>query len=100
MPRAARTRAARLLRAPKPPHTAPMRPSLPISTFSHWLERRFTALLFVLTGVALVLRLTRLGAQSFWIDGVLSYGWIDQIREQGFASLVHNIHGPLHAVSI
>jgi hypothetical protein len=47
--------------------------------------------------VGLALRLTRLGAQSFWIDEVLSFAWIGEIDRNGPASLLVNIHGPLHA---
>ena len=57
----------------------------------------FAPVLAVLTAAALALRCTRLGAQSFWIDEVLSFGWIGEIDRNGFASLLHNIHGPLHA---
>ena len=63
-------------------------------------ERRFNVLVTLLAVAGLVLRFTRLGAQSLWIDEVLSYGWIDGIRRNGFGSLLHDIHGPLHALAI
>jgi len=57
----------------------------------------FVPALVLVTVAGLGLRLTRLGAQSLWIDEVLSFGWIAEIDRNGLASLLHNIHGPLHA---
>src|SRR5262249_36521377 len=42
----------------------------------------------------------RLGGQSFWIDEVLSYTWIQEIDTRGVRELVTDIHGPLHAFVI
>lgn len=53
-----------------------------------------------LTAAALALRLVRLGAQSLWVDEALSYAWIQEIRKNGHASLLLNIHGPLHALAL
>src|SRR5262245_31095331 len=63
-------------------------------------ERRFGTLLATLLAIGFTLRFTRLGAQSLWIDEVLSYGWIDAIHRLGPASLLYDIHGPLHALAI
>ncbi len=62
--------------------------------------RRFVYGLLALSIVAFVLRCVRLGAQSFWIDEVLSYAWIGEIDKFGFGTLLGDIHGPLHAVAI
>ena len=63
-------------------------------------RRRFAGTLLAITLAGVVLRFVRLGAQSLWIDEVLSYGWIAEIRNNGFGTLLHDIHGPLHAVAI
>ena len=60
--------------------------------------RQFSIAVLILTVVGLLLRLTRLGNQSLWIDECLSIGWIHSIDDNGWRSLLHNIHGPLHAV--
>jgi hypothetical protein len=60
-------------------------------------SRRFTFGLALLTVAGCALRFTRLGAQSFWIDEVISFAWIQEIRKNGLGSLLHDIHGPLHA---
>ena len=44
------------------------------------------------------LRFTRLGSQSFWIDEVISFAWIQEIRRNGLGTLLHDLHGPLHAL--
>ena len=60
----------------------------------------FTRALAALTLVALALRAVRLGAQSFWIDEVLTYGWIQEIDKNGFGTLLGNIHGPLYTAVV
>jgi 4-amino-4-deoxy-L-arabinose transferase-like glycosyltransferase len=62
--------------------------------------RRLAWTLAALGAASLALRLVRLGSQSLWIDEVLSYGWIQEIDRNGLGSLVHDIHGPLHALAI
>jgi len=58
-------------------------------------DRRFA---IVLTGVALALRLLRLGNQSLWVDELLTYHM--SAPKPGLTItdyVLHNIHGPLHA---
>jgi len=61
-------------------------------------SRRFATALAVITLAGCVLRFTRLGAQSFWIDEAISFAWVQEIRKNGLGSLLHDIHGPLHAL--
>jgi mannosyltransferase len=72
----------------------------PEGGFVGFCERRFGSILFVLLLSGAVLRFTRLGAQSLWIDEALSYDWIDAIRTHGIGTLLHDIHGPLQALAI
>jgi hypothetical protein len=62
--------------------------------------RRFAFWVAVVTLGAALLRFTRLGAQSIWIDEGMSIAWIDVIANDGLRVLLHNIHGPLHAAAI
>lgn len=63
-------------------------------------SRRFWGLLLLLTALGGVLRFTRLGAQSIWIDECMTIGWIDEVAARGWGSMLQNIHGPLHAASV
>ena len=60
----------------------------------------FGAWVLLLTAAALALRLVRLGAQSIWIDEGMSIGWIAEIRDRGWTSLLQNIHGPLYTAAL
>jgi mannosyltransferase len=62
--------------------------------------RYFVAALAAITALGCTLRCIRLGGQSFWIDEVLSYTWIQEIDKRGVHELVTDIHGPLHAFVI
>lgn len=78
------------------PHPEPSRDPPPDTAAT----RRFAWTLAVLGAGAFALRLVRLGAQSLWIDEVLSYGWIHEIAANGLGSLLQDLHGPLHALAI
>src|SRR5262245_36537731 len=60
----------------------------------------FGAWVLLLTAAALALRLVRLGAQSIWIDEGMSIGWIAEIQDRGWTSLLQNIHGPLYTAAL
>ena len=64
-------------------------------------ERREWVMLVLILAVAAAVRFYRIGAQSFWIDEILS---LDASVASGGASfwerLLYNVHGPLHAVII
>ena len=64
---------------------------------SRWTYAR---LLGLITFLGMLLRLTRLGAQSIWIDEGMTIAWIGEIESVGWGSLLDNIHGPLHAAAI
>ncbi len=64
------------------------------------IARDYRRWLGLVTVLALVLRLFRLGAQSLWIDEGMSFAWIDEIDSLGPRALLQNIHGPLHALAI
>ncbi len=64
------------------------------------IERDYRRWLGLVTLLALVLRLFRLGHQSLWIDEGMSFAWIDEIDDRGPLALLQNIHGPLHALAI
>jgi hypothetical protein len=60
----------------------------------------FGPALVALTAIGFALRATRLGHQSFWIDEVLTFGWIGAIDRHGLGALSNNIHGPLFAATV
>jgi hypothetical protein len=60
-------------------------------------QRHFAVGLLGLVILAAALRFTRLGAQSIWIDECMTIGWIDEVAQRGWGSMLQNIHGPLHA---
>jgi 4-amino-4-deoxy-L-arabinose transferase-like glycosyltransferase len=55
---------------------------------------------WLLTAIGCVLRFTRLGAQSIWVDEGMTIAWIAEIESRGWGTLVENIHGPLHAAAV
>ena len=65
---------------------------------THSASRRFAIALAVIAMIGCVLRFTRLGAQSFWIDEAISFAWVQELRKNSLGSLLHNIHGPFHAL--
>jgi mannosyltransferase len=106
------TAAKRAARTGGPPHAAPRatvgmpsrdtsrasaEPSTPHGA-SDLAHRHFATALVVTSVAGLLLRFVRLGAQSLWIDEVLSYSWILEIRKLGVAAVLSDIHGPLHAL--
>lgn len=82
-----------------PVASATPRSAAPAAPQPAW-EARFARLLTALTLAALALRTVRLGAQSLWIDEILTYGWIQEIDRNGFGTLLGNIHGPLYTAVV